>query len=192
MATEHTKPETETESWEFVFDELYQSLRAIAGFHLASERTNHTLQPTALVNEVFLRFQRNHPTQIVDESHFLRLASRVVRQVLVDYARYHTATKRGHRSSTPYNESLSPTIQPPSKILELDEALTELAKQLPRASSVVEMRYFGGLSNTEIANAINVSVRTVDLDWVRAKAFLAKHLHPDMQASTQANAGASA
>lgn len=153
--------------------DLYADLRRLAGRHLRGERRNHTLQPTALVNEAYLRLMRGGSHEWRDRVHFFAMASTVMRRILVDHARRRLATKRGgaEASSGVETEALVLTHSP-ERILAVDEALGVLTQELPRAARVVELRFFGGLSDAETATILKVSERTVKRDWREAKARL--------------------
>jgi RNA polymerase sigma factor (TIGR02999 family) len=156
---------------------VYAELRKIAGFHLLHDRPGHTLQPTALVNEACLRLTRARLANLNDREHFFAVASSVIRRILVDHARSYNAHKRrGHR----VQESLVdvPLRQTTSveELLALDSALSRLATWDTRQSQIVEMRFFGGLTEEEIARVLNISSRTVKREWAMARAWLQSHL----------------
>jgi RNA polymerase sigma-70 factor (ECF subfamily) len=137
----------------------------------------HTLQQTALVNEAYLRLVDIRQVQWQDRAHFFAMSSRVMRRVLVDAARARGYKKRGagaHKVS--FDEGLIASPQRAPDIVALDEALQALAAFDPRKSQVVEMRFFGGLSNEEVAEALGVSERTVKRDWTLAKLWLLREL----------------
>jgi RNA polymerase sigma factor (TIGR02999 family) len=137
------------------------------------ERVDHTLQPTALVNELFVRLLRGQPVAFESRAHFFATASQVMRRILVDHARQRAAGKRppGERRAPLHEALISPGL-PLELVLVLDDALTRLADFDPRHARLVEMRYFGGLTEMEIASAMGVSVRTVRRDWKAARAWL--------------------
>jgi RNA polymerase sigma factor (TIGR02999 family) len=156
---------------------VHAELRRIARRHLGRERQGHTLQPTALVNEAYLRLVDIQQVQWQDRTHFFAMSSRVMRRVLVDAARARGYQKRGagaHRVSL--DESLIGAPQQGADIIALDDALNALAVVDPRKSQVVELRFFGGLSVEETAEALHVSDRTVKRDWTMAKLWLLKEL----------------
>ena len=156
---------------------VHAELRRIAARSLRAERGDHTLQPTALVNEAYLRLveQRNAPWQ--DRAHFLACAARLMRQILVDHARAHRADKRGggHVRVTLEEEALR-TRGPEVDFLALDAALERLAEQDDQKRRIVELRYFGGLSNEETAEVLGISERTVKRGWALARAWLRREI----------------
>lgn len=156
---------------------LYDELRHIAGRLLRAERPDHTLQPTALVNEAYLRLVGQREGSWSGRSHFLAIAARVMRRVLVDHARRRAASKRDpHRLLTGW-----PSGRPdsdPLDLLSLEEALSRLAVMDERVARVVELRYFGGLEVEEAAEVLGVSARTVKRDWRLARAWLIDALDP--------------
>jgi RNA polymerase sigma factor (TIGR02999 family) len=156
---------------------LYNRLRRLAAYLLQGERSGHTLQPTALVNEAYLKLagQANSPWQ--NRAHFFAVAGRAMRQILVDYARQRRREKRGGGVSlVPLEEGQGFVAGRSIDLLALDEALDRLAADDKRKALVVELRYFGGLSNQEIAEALQVSVNTVMRDWDFAKAWLSREM----------------
>jgi RNA polymerase sigma-70 factor, ECF subfamily len=156
---------------------VHAELRRIARRHMGHERDGHTLQPTALVNEAYLKLIDVRHVEWQDRAHFFAMSSRVMRRVLVDAARARGYQKRGagaHRVTL--EEGRVGAKEPPADVVALDDALTALAVIDERKSQVVEMRYFGGLSNEETAEALGVSVRTVKRDWTMAKLWLVREL----------------
>jgi RNA polymerase sigma factor (TIGR02999 family) len=157
------------ELWPLVLDEL----RRMAMTHLRRERTDHTLQPTALVNEVFLKMTGGQTMDWKNRAHFFAIASKAMRRILVDHARGHGRVKRG--GDWQRVELDAGILYEPERswlLVGLDEALDRLATWDPRQSSIVEMRFFGGLSDEEIGEALGISSRTVKRDWLFAKAWL--------------------
>lgn len=155
----------------------YRELRRLAAHYMKSERPEHTLQPTALVHEVYLRIFAGVPLEWKDQSHFFAVAAKQMRRVLLDYARARGAERRGgdyKRLSVQQIETLPATQS--SDLLALDEALQSLEKTDPRASQVVELRYFGGLTESEAASVLDISVATLKRDWEFAKAFISREL----------------
>jgi len=164
---------------------IYEELRRLARAQLRTERADHSLQPTALVHEVYLRLAKTTHLSIRDKNHFLALAARLMRQVLVDYARRRAAIKRGGRAGAtvsvdepleaadPITVSTGLTV---IDILSLDEALDALATLDPRQRDLVELKFFAGLSIDECAVELGVSPATVERDWALAKAWLFQHL----------------
>ena len=152
-----------------VFDEL----RTLARRYLRRERTDHTLQPTALVNEAYLRLIDQRSVQWQNRAHFFGVAAQMMRRILVDHARGHHREKRGGGAvKVTLDEVVSLTDQGAAELVVLDEALTALAEIDERKSRVVELRYFGGLSVEETAEVLQVSANTVLRDWKLAKAWL--------------------
>jgi RNA polymerase sigma factor (TIGR02999 family) len=155
---------------------VYADLRRVARARLTSDG-DHSLQPTALVHEVYLRLVDLDRMTINDRVHFFAMAARLMRQILVDHARRRKANKRrgGGTIAGIGNNSL-PANVPLADVLDLDAALSELASFDERASRVVELRFFAGLNIDETAAAMEVSTATVERDWVLAKAWLLKRL----------------
>jgi RNA polymerase sigma factor (TIGR02999 family) len=166
---------------EAAFDQLvplvYRELRRIARQHLGRERTGHTLQPTALVNEVYLRLIDVKGIRWQNRHHFFAVAARVMRRLLVDSARAKRFRKRGGGAQmASLDEALVVSSEPQRDLVELDDALNALAEVDPRKVQVVELRYFGGLSVEETAEALQVSPGTVMRDWRLAKVWLLREL----------------
>lgn len=155
---------------------IYKELREVARFHLKRERSDHTLQSAALVNEVFLRLMGQSPFNAGNRGHFLAVASRLMRQVLVDYARSHGAAKRGAANRVELDVSLVLDKVRCADVLALDEALERLAKFDDQQSRLVELRFFGGLELQEVAAELSISESTVKREWNVAKAWLAREL----------------
>jgi len=172
----------EDEAFERLLPLVYDDLRAIAHRRLEGERSDHTLQTTALVNEVYLRLVDADDVDWSDRAHFFAIASKVVRRVLVEHARKRDAEKRGggvtHVQLTPAAAGEDPREQS-LEVLALDRALTALARRDPRLEQVVEHRFFAGLSVRETAEVLDVSTRTVERDWRRARTYLYRALATD-------------
>jgi RNA polymerase sigma-70 factor, ECF subfamily len=152
---------------------IYDHLHQLASQHLRSERANHTLQPTALVNEAWLRLIDQKSTTWQDRNHFFAIAARVIRRILVDHARVKGASKRGAGlQRVPLEEVVSASNPKQYDLLALDEALTELKDLDERQAKIVELRFFGGLSLDEIAETMVIGRRSVDRHWAAAKAWL--------------------
>jgi RNA polymerase sigma factor (TIGR02999 family) len=153
--------------------EVYEELRELAHRRLRDEQLGHTLGTTALVHEAYLRLQPLDGGQWRDRAQFFALASRVMRHVLVDYARRRRAEKRGgdHTAITldPDRHAIEPRLP---EFLAVNDALDQLAALDPRLVQVVECRFFGGLTAAETAEALDTSLRTVERDWTRARAYL--------------------
>jgi RNA polymerase sigma factor (TIGR02999 family) len=156
---------------------LYDELHGIAGALMRRERPDHTLQPTALVHEAYLKLVGSSPPRLNDRAHFLSVAARAMRQVLVDHARAHRAARRGGgwRRVT-LDEALTPSAPNELEVLDLDLALGRLAALDERAARVAEMRVFAGMTVAEAAEALGVSPRTVDGDWAMARAWLSREM----------------
>ena len=153
--------------------QLQAELRQIAGSELREERRDHTLQPTALVNEAFLRLARQHNLVGASKGAFLAAAAQTMRRILVDHARARQADKRGNRWIRISLSDLDPREDNTDiEILALNDALEALRQNSERMASVVELRYFGGLTVAETAASIGVSVRAVADDWAFARAWL--------------------
>jgi RNA polymerase sigma-70 factor, ECF subfamily len=151
---------------------VYAELRKLAAHYLKSEREEHTLQPTALVHEAFLRLVEQD-TAWQNRAHFFAMAANLMRRILVDYARGYTAGKRGGTAEKiPLEDAFVFVKERPSAMIALDEALEELAKIDPRRSRVVELKFFGGLTTEEIAEVLDVHPNTVLRDWNLARAWL--------------------
>ncbi|MCA9555116.1 MAG: sigma-70 family RNA polymerase sigma factor [Myxococcales bacterium] len=162
---------------------LYGHLRAIAGSYFRAQSSNHTLQPTALVNEAFIKLSGSDAAAFVSREHFVSVAARAMRQILVDHARAKAAAKRG--GGIPTQTLTEVQGDGGARIVDLialDSALNALAELDPRHAQVVELRYFGGLSVPEIAETLEVSVATIERDWKKARAWLVVHLE-DIDAS---------
>lgn len=159
---------------------VYEDLRILAHQRLAGERSDHTLNTTGLVHESFLRLAELHKLEWKDRAHFFSLASRMMRRVLVDYARRQGAAKRGGGwVKMEFQEDL-PVSQPRATVIEeLDVALTRLEAISPRQSRLLEQRYFGGLKLEECAEALGVSLPTVVRELRSARAWLALQLDPE-------------
>jgi RNA polymerase sigma factor (TIGR02999 family) len=160
--------------------DVYGRLRDLACRFLYHERPDHTLQPTALAHEVYLRLAEGGWGRDLDSPDVLSLASRVMRDVLVDHARRRRAAKRGgHLQRHPLDTTCLAFEERAVDLLALDEALSRLSRMDPEAGRIVEMRFFGGLSERDIANALEVSTRTVRRGWRAARVWLARELEPD-------------
>jgi RNA polymerase sigma factor (TIGR02999 family) len=156
---------------------VYDDLRRVARRQLSRERPGHTLEATALVHESYMRLVGNLPLDAVDRAHFLAIAARSMRQVLIDHARHMAARKRGSGwQATTLTGRFPATAMAADELLALDAALSGLE---PRQRQVVECRYFAGMEETEIALALGVSERTVRRDWVKARAWLYSALYPE-------------
>jgi RNA polymerase sigma factor (TIGR02999 family) len=153
---------------------VYDELRRQAGRYLARERSDHTLRPTALVNEAYLRLARQRRVLWQDRGQFLAVAATVMRRLLVDYSRQHGASKRGAWCTVSLGDgdSLAVVPAPDLDILALNDALTELAAVDPLRTRMIELRFFAGLTTDETAEALGVSTATVTRGWRLARAWL--------------------
>jgi RNA polymerase sigma factor (TIGR02999 family) len=161
-----------------LFDVLYHELRRVAEAAMRAERANHTLQPTALVHEAFLRLAGDHG-RFVSRAHFLGVAAGVMRRVLVDHARGRNAQKRGSGATLVAVEDFDDLPQPASAGLDLvvlDDALSRLTALDARQGQIVELRFFGGLSVEETAAVVGVSERTVKREWQISRAWLRREI----------------
>jgi RNA polymerase sigma-70 factor (ECF subfamily) len=157
---------------------LYQELKRIAKRYMVRERREHTLQPTALVNEAFLRLVDVHGIQWQDRAHFFAISAQMMRRILVNYALARGTRKRGGCAGKVSLESaMIASPERESQVVELDQALQELAKLDPRKAQIVEFRFFAGLGVEETAAVLKVSPQTVLRDWSIAKTWLAREMH---------------
>ena len=164
---------------ERLFETVHIQLRQIAMRLLQRERANHTLEPSALVNELCIRLFGNQPVSYQDRAHFFAIAAQTMRRILIDYARAGAAEKRGgeqQRVSLSAIDGWTP-VSRHEDILALDTALSKLAALDPRSARVVELRFFAGLQEDEVAMVLGVSAITVKRDWKAARAWLISHLH---------------
>ncbi len=162
-------------------NELYplveQELRLIAGRYMRKERPDHTLQTTALVNEAYLKLVERPQADFQNRAHFFAISARIMRQILVDYARRSGTAKRGGQAQhMPLDEGLVFSPSKSADLLALDDALLRLAEFDARKAQVIELRYFGGLSVEEAAEVLKVHPNTVIRDWSLAKAWLKKEI----------------
>uniref|UniRef100_Q01VZ3 RNA polymerase, sigma-24 subunit, ECF subfamily n=1 Tax=Solibacter usitatus (strain Ellin6076) TaxID=234267 RepID=Q01VZ3_SOLUE len=152
---------------------VYSHLHKLARHYMARELPGHTLQATALVNEAYIRLIDSDRVAWKDRNHFFVLAAQLMRRILVDFARSHLSQKRGGlRHQTSLDEGLMVAGQPDAGLVALDDALLALAAVDPRKAKVVEMRFFGGLEEKEIARVLDISTDTVQRDWKAARAWL--------------------
>lgn len=158
-----------------LFKRVYSELHRLAAHYLRGERADHVLQPTALVNEAYLRLAAQREKEWQNRAHFIAVSARIMRQVLVDFARHARAGKRDFGiSSLPLEEVdiIDPTSHDPAVVLDLDAALTQLGEIDERQVRVVELRYFAGLSIDETAAVLAISPRTVKREWTLAREWL--------------------
>lgn len=158
----------------FVYDELKRQARIL----MSKERANHTLQSTALVHEAFLRLQEQTGIDWQNRRHFYGIASRMMRRILVDYARQHAAGKRGNdKIHFSLDDVQIPVEERVGSVLALDEALEQLAEFDEQQSKIVEMKFFGGMTNAEIAESLEISESTVGREWRSARLWLYRELN---------------
>jgi RNA polymerase sigma-70 factor (ECF subfamily) len=158
-----------------LFTVVYDELRRIAAGYLRRERPDHTLQPTALVHEAYLRLVEQPEQNWQNRAHFFGIGAHLMRQILVDHARKRDADKRGGGEAALALEDFdvaAPSVQRPEDLIALDDALCKLEELDHRQSRIVELRFFGGLTEEEISHLLGISVRTVKRDWSVARAWL--------------------
>ena len=157
---------------------VYAELRKVAARHLRRQRPGHTLQTTALVNEAYLRLIESSQVRWQNRAHFFAVSAQLMRRILVDFARERQNLKRGgDAQQVSLDEALIVAPERGADLLALDDALTRLAALNPRQAQIVELRYFGGLSEEESAEALKVSLRTVQRDWNLARLWLYRELN---------------
>lgn len=157
------------ELYPLVYDELHKLARR----YMSRERKGHTLQTTALINEAYVRLVDQRNVHWTNRSHFFAISAQIMRRILIDHARRHAYAKRGGGArQVSLEEAAIVASNTGSELIRLDEALKSLAERDPRRSRVVELRYFGGLNNEEIAGILHVSENTVTRDWNMARAWL--------------------
>jgi RNA polymerase sigma factor (TIGR02999 family) len=156
---------------------VYEELRRLARRHMNRQRPGHTLQTTALVNEAYLRLIDASQVQWQNRAHFFAVSAQLMRRILVDFARSRKSLKRGAEApQVTLDDALEVSSERGADLIALDDALNTLAVMNPRQSQIVELRYFGGLSEEEIAEALKISPRTVRRDWSLARAWLYREL----------------
>lgn len=158
---------------------VYQELHRLASRYMCAERSGHLLQTTALVNEAYLRLHNTNRIQWQDRNHFYAVAARAMRRVLVDFARARNQQKRNGGRQVSFDDSLTVISDRSADITALDDALTTLAKLDRRQSQIVELRFFGGLTEPQIAGVLGISTRTVSSDWRVARSWLLRELNGD-------------
>lgn len=152
---------------------VYSEMRRLAGNLLRWERPDHTLQPTALIHEAYLRLIDQQKVRLQNRTHFFAVASNIMRQILVNHALAHRAIKRGGgRFKVTLNEAIQSSQKQNYDVVALDEALKKLSQLDPRKSKIVELRFFGGLTNAEIVEVLGISLATVNREWRLIKAWL--------------------
>jgi RNA polymerase sigma factor (TIGR02999 family) len=161
---------------------VYKDLHRAARRHMARERASHTLQTTALINEVYLRLVDFRDMSWQNRAHFFALCARLMRRILTDFARSRRSLKRGADAApVSFDENLFVSQEPPADLVALDDALNGLAVVDARKGQVVELRFFGGLSVKEIAEVLSVSEETVKRDWRLAKLWLMRELSAEQR-----------
>lgn len=156
---------------------VYEELRKLARNYLQRERSDHTLQATGLVHEAYLRLVDQSSMSWQNRAHFFAVAAQVMRRILVDHARAHRAEKRGgEREKIEFDEALAPSDEKAVDLIALDDALQDLGQFDPRQSRIVELRFFGGLTNEEIGEVLEISPRTIKREWRLAKAWLRREI----------------
>ena len=156
---------------------IYAELRRLAGSYMRRERVDHTLQPTALIHEAYIRLTHEPGIHWQSRSHFVGLAATVMRRILVDHARSHNAAIHGGGvRKVPLDEALLVAQTRSDEVLAIDKALERLAKERPRQAKVVELRFFAGLSVEETAAVLGMAPRSVKGDWALARIWLSKQL----------------
>ena len=156
---------------------VYNHMKVMARRHLVGERESHTLNTTALVHEAYIKLVNHKSTDWKNRVHFFAIASTSMRRILIDYARKRKASKRGGNNSlVTLNDEIHGQELRPEKIIMLDEALTTLKGMDERQAAIVEYRFFGGLTNDEIAEVLHVSVPTIKREWRSARAWLGSYL----------------
>lgn len=159
---------------------VYEELRSLAKRYMRRQSPNHTLQTTALVNEAYLRLIDSSQVRWQNRTHFFAISAQLMRRILVDFARAKQNLKRGGKAQrVELDEALEIPTEQGTNLVALDEALETLATLNPRQSRIVELRYFGGMSEEEIAEALKISSRTVRRDWSLARAWLYRELSKD-------------
>ena len=162
---------------EQLFADVYTELRALAARYLHRERKSHTLQPTALVHEAYLKLVGQTRVDWQGRAHFLAFAAQAMRQILVDHARRHRAEKRGgDRHRIALDDNLVIESNRDVDLLALEDALIKLTKLDPRQAQMIELRFFGGLSIVEVAKVIGKSKRSVEREWTMVRAWLRREL----------------
>jgi RNA polymerase sigma factor (TIGR02999 family) len=155
---------------------VYNELRTLAHRFLRAERPGHTLQSTALVHEAYLRLMGQNPVPTQNRAHFIAIAAKLMRQILVDYARNRRAAKRGADRKVTLDESFDLPQKKGVDVIALDDALIGLSRRDAQQEKIVELRFFGGLTIEETAEVLDVSSATVKRDWNMAKAWLTREV----------------
>jgi RNA polymerase sigma factor (TIGR02999 family) len=155
---------------------VYNELHRLARHYLRGERPDHTLQSTALVHEAYLRLVNQGPFDVQNRAHFVAMAARLMRQILVDHARGHRAAKRGDGTKLALDDAVAFAPAQTVDVIALDDALNDLSRLDERQGRIVELRFFGGLSIEETAGVLGVSPATVKREWAAARAFLSSEM----------------
>ena len=163
---------------------VYDELRRLAKHFLASQRSAHTLQSTALVHEAYLRLAGREDVHWENRAHFFAVAAQLMRRILVDHARRRNAAKRGSQLTIIVEDAGDLAEQRELNLVMLDDALTSLAAVDKRQSRIVELRFFGGLSIVDTSRVLDVSPATVKREWAMARAWLFAEMHPEASQSS--------
>jgi RNA polymerase sigma-70 factor, ECF subfamily len=165
---------------DLVFPLVYDDLRRIAANNLKRERSGHTLQPTALVNELYLSFSKGEPISLANRVHFFKVAAKHVRHILVDHARKRDAKKRGGgQAPVTLEETILVSTKPRIELLALEEALKDMEGYYPEGVELVELKYFFGQTNKEIGEILGLTERAVEARWTKTKSWLFNALRED-------------
>jgi RNA polymerase sigma factor (TIGR02999 family) len=159
---------------------VYDELRRLAGSYMRSERPDHTLQPTALVHEAYLRLI-GQESNWKGRAHFFGVAAQQMRRILVDHARKHQAAKRaGRQSRVSFEDVLAVAVERPAQLVAVDEVLDRLAAEYPRQARVVELRFFGGYTEDNVAEILAISAETVKRDWRFARTWIGREVQKEL------------
>ena len=164
-----------------LFEKVYGELRRLAGDYFRRERPDHTMQPTALVHDAYVRLVGSDNVNWENRAHFFNVAAQVMRNIMVDHARKHKAEKRGSGEKVSLDEVVSFSNERNIDLLALDDALNRLASLDPQQARIVEMRFFGGLKIEEVAAILSISETTVSREWLKAKLWLRSRLAPEAE-----------
>ncbi len=168
-----------------LFAAAYKELRRLAAWHFEKERPDHTLQPTAVVNELYIKLFASEPVEWQNRAHFFAVAAQQIRRILIDHARAHRAEKRGSGDvRLSLTDADRVTAPPQEDLIELDEALRRLEELDQRSARVVELRFFAGLTEKEAAEVLGTSVATLKRDWDFARAWLISQLKSHQSGQT--------
>jgi RNA polymerase sigma factor (TIGR02999 family) len=183
MTTKRPDPEND------LFPQMYRELHRVAGGYLRRERKNHTLQPTALVNEAWIRVQKEQGHELKGRTHGLAIAAQAMRRLLIDHGRHQKRDKRGGGvQPVELNDLMNAAAEGPvpvEDLLTLEAALTRLEAIDPRAAEIVTLRFFSGMSSREVAEHLQLSLRTVEGDWAHARAWLKRELSGEQHPSSE-------